>query len=326
MLGCLLLGAVTARAPVDIIVDTDLSIDVDDVGAMCVAHALVDRGEARLLAVIHDTALPEGVGAVSVINEYYGRQIPLGAYRGRVGAPGSDLAQPGWTNQGRGRYVDSLLSEFASPVRHASEVADAVTVYREALNRAKPASVTIVAIGFATTLLELLASTADVISPLSGVELVAERVQRLVIMGGRHAYDPAEEPVEWNFGGCGVGSEWNDLYGPTNGCGSYDELGTITQQMLERWPVSVPITFVGFEAGVDVRTGLLQGKAATPATHSISTSAAVAAAAAERARSPCRRACALNKTRTRRGCAIRACDVATAHTPARRDHGSCAAL
>ena len=136
MLGCLLLGAVTARAPVDIIVDTDLSIDVDDVGAMCVAHALVDRGEARLLAVIHDTALPEGVGAVSVINEYYGRQIPLGAYRGRVGAPGSDLAQPGWTNQGRGRYVDSLLSEFASPVRHASEVADAVTVYREALNRA----------------------------------------------------------------------------------------------------------------------------------------------------------------------------------------------
>lgn len=32
-----------------LIVDTDLSIDVDDVGAFCAMHVLLDRGEAELL-------------------------------------------------------------------------------------------------------------------------------------------------------------------------------------------------------------------------------------------------------------------------------------
>ena len=38
-----------------LIIDTDLSIDVDDVGALCMAHALVDRGEASILAMVQDT-------------------------------------------------------------------------------------------------------------------------------------------------------------------------------------------------------------------------------------------------------------------------------
>ena len=37
----------------DLIIDTDMSIDVDDVGMLCAAHALVDLGEARILAVLH---------------------------------------------------------------------------------------------------------------------------------------------------------------------------------------------------------------------------------------------------------------------------------
>ena len=65
-----------------------MSIDVDDVGAMCAAHALADLGEAEIAAVIHDTGLFTGVGAISVINDYYGRpDIPIGAYRGIVGSP-----------------------------------------------------------------------------------------------------------------------------------------------------------------------------------------------------------------------------------------------
>ena len=54
--------------PVALIVDTDMSIDVDDIGALCAAHALADRGEAELLAVVHDTGLESGVGAIGVIN------------------------------------------------------------------------------------------------------------------------------------------------------------------------------------------------------------------------------------------------------------------
>eukprot|EP00966_Prymnesium_polylepis_P331226 7386793-Prymnesium_polylepis.1 len=47
-----------------------------------------------------------------------------------------------------------------------------------------------------------------------------------------------------NFGGCGG-----------DGCGAYDELGRITSKVLELWPRSVPVTYLPFETGVDVRTG-----------------------------------------------------------------------
>ena len=49
-----------------LIIDTDMSFDVDDVLAVCMAHALHDSGEAKLLAVLHDSGYPEGIAAVSV--------------------------------------------------------------------------------------------------------------------------------------------------------------------------------------------------------------------------------------------------------------------
>ena len=58
-----------------LIIDTDMSTDCDDVGAVCVANALADNGEVNLLAVVHNTGLPEGAGAISVLNTYYGRQV-----------------------------------------------------------------------------------------------------------------------------------------------------------------------------------------------------------------------------------------------------------
>lgn len=74
--------------PVQLIVDTDFSIDVDDVGALCAAHQLHDRGEANLLAIIHDTGYDRGVGGISVLNRWYGRDnLRVGAYRGTVGRP-----------------------------------------------------------------------------------------------------------------------------------------------------------------------------------------------------------------------------------------------
>ena len=71
---------------VPLIIDTDASFDVDDVIAICMAHALADRGETEILAIVHDAGIPEGIGAVSVLNHYYGRdQIVLGAYKGDFG-------------------------------------------------------------------------------------------------------------------------------------------------------------------------------------------------------------------------------------------------
>ena len=76
------------HGPVRLIIDTDMSTDCDDVGAVCIAHSLVSRGEAEILAIVHNTGLDAGVGAVAVLNTYFGRpNIPLGAYKGTAVAP-----------------------------------------------------------------------------------------------------------------------------------------------------------------------------------------------------------------------------------------------
>merc|ERR1712000_770280 len=77
------LFAVAEGAAVKLIIDTDASGDCDDVGAICIANALADNGEAELLAVMHNTGIEHGAGAISVLNTYYGRgDVPIGAYKG----------------------------------------------------------------------------------------------------------------------------------------------------------------------------------------------------------------------------------------------------
>ena len=75
-----------------------MSFDVDDVGAICAAHALHDNREATLLAVMLDTGYPEAVGAASVLSEWYGHsgEVRLGAYQGPFG------------RDHRGRWVEGL--------------------------------------------------------------------------------------------------------------------------------------------------------------------------------------------------------------------------
>ena len=129
--------------PLDLIIDTDMSIDVDDVGMLCAAHALADFNEVRILAVMHDAHLNTGAGAISVINSYYGRgDTPIGVYRGPIGAPGW-FNMPGWTNEGRGHYVDDLVARFPAPWTNWNGLPNATRLYRQTLSTAADASVTI---------------------------------------------------------------------------------------------------------------------------------------------------------------------------------------
>ena len=47
-------------APVRLLIDTDAGFDVDDVGAICVANALQDNGEAEIIAVGHTNGFVKG--------------------------------------------------------------------------------------------------------------------------------------------------------------------------------------------------------------------------------------------------------------------------
>ena len=186
-----------------------MSFDVDDVGALCVAHALADRGEVELLATVHDAGVPQGIGGVSVLNRYYNRAaLPLGAFKGRFGrTPGGN----GWVH---GPYLSSLLQRWPAVVQNSSEVHDAVAIYRRVLAAAADGSVVIACIGFPTNLALLLRSPADAHSYLGGMELVALKVRRVVYQGGHF---PSRGAVGFNWA---CGAEFYDHSTLDDGCAS----------------------------------------------------------------------------------------------------------
>ena len=47
-------AAAAAAGPQNLIVDTDMGFDVDDMVAVCLANALQDAGKANILAMVHN--------------------------------------------------------------------------------------------------------------------------------------------------------------------------------------------------------------------------------------------------------------------------------
>lgn len=179
------------------------------------ANALHDRGEASVLAILHNSGYPSGIGAVSVLNHYYGHdEIPLGAYKGEFGRVRLDYGGKGkhdfepkipgqWVS---GDYVPTLVSKWPSPIQHRDQVPNALDVYRQVLSRAADHSVVIASIGFATNIAALLRSGPDASSPLSGFDLVSRKVKQVVWQGGwyppRHPDEVQGLGGDFNFG-CG---------------------------------------------------------------------------------------------------------------------------
>ena len=201
----LLVATNKAQSPVPLIIDTDASFDVDDVVAICMAHALMDKGEADIKAIVHDAGYPRAIGAVSVLNTYYGREdIPLGAYKG-------DFGKDPWGDWVRGAYVDDLVDNWPSPVKDSGDVPDAVSVYRKVLSEAEDRSIVISSIGFVTNIAALLRSGPDEFSDKNGYDLVEAKVKTIAWQGGwyppLHGWGAAT--YNWN---CGEG------FYDTDGC------------------------------------------------------------------------------------------------------------
>ena len=191
--------ALESQTPVPLIIDTDASFDVDDVVAICMAHALMDKGEVDIKAIVHDAGYPRAIGAVSVLNTYYGREdIPLGAYKGSFG---KDTGGDNWV---RGWYVDDLVDNWPSPVKDSSQVPDAVSVYRKALAAAEDRSMVISSIGFVTNLADLLRSGPDEFSEMNGFELVEAKVKTIAWQGGWYPPLHGWGVDTYNFN-CGAG-------------------------------------------------------------------------------------------------------------------------
>lgn len=205
------------KKPVSIIFDSDIGPDYDDVGAITLLHVLADQGKAKILATIASNKY-EGVAAVlNVFNTYFNRpNIPIGVPKGNA----VDLKDSQ-------HWTDSILLKFPHSIKYNNQVPGAIEVYRKVLSSQPDHSVTIVSVGFFTNLANLLKSSADQFSKLSGKELIKKKVKLLVSMGG---WFPS-------------GKEFN-----------ISEDAMSSKYALEHWPT--PVIFSGFEIGKNIKTGL----------------------------------------------------------------------
>ena len=231
---CFILGTKVTYAnkttsPVRLIIDTDAGFDVDDIGAITVANALEDLGEVEIIAISHTNGYTKGIGAVSTIMNFYGRNdVPLGAYKG----PWARNATYG--NNTADKYISDLTNNWPSPIKNSTEVLTSVQTYRKALVNSPDHSVHIASIGITTNMRDLVLSPPDQYSPLNGHDLIALKVNLIVWMDGMYNFGCAEHDTF-------------DWLGSDTGCHGSAKLA------VENWPSTVKQIFS--PVGADVLHG-----------------------------------------------------------------------
>jgi len=209
--------------PVNVIFDTDIGNDVDDVLALSMLHALQTRHDCQLLAVT--ITKPDELAApfVDAMNTFYGRPgLPIGfTHAGLKNEPGKFLPLAEAKDEGNLRYPHKLM--------HSSDAPPATQLLRRTLSKQPDHSVTMIQVGYFSNLAALLDTPADQFSLLNGRDLVKTKVKLLSVMAG--AFRPIGENhhyLEYNV--------TQDL--------------PAARKLAAGWPT--PIVWSGFEIGIAV--------------------------------------------------------------------------
>lgn len=205
---------------VNLILDTDMGPDYDDIGAMTVMYALADSGQVNVLATLSSNKDEQVIPCIEVINEYFNYpDMPIGAPKSNAPSLTTWHKEKKWT--------EYLPAHFKHKTTNTSDAPDAIQIYRQILSQQPDTSVTICTIGFFSNLKSLLESQPDQYSSLNGVDLIKRKVKLLVSMAG-----------EFPLGG----GEFNIK------CDA-----SAAKKVAEEWPGK--IIFSGFEIGKDILTG-----------------------------------------------------------------------
>jgi len=201
---------------VNVIFDSDMGPDYDDVGAIAMLHAYADSGYVNILGTIASTRY-EGVASVfDVFNTYYGRpELP-------IGVPTDALNRRDWQF-----WTDTIRVNYPHKIKVNNDAFDAVELYRKILASQPDSSVTIITVGFFSNIANLLKSAPDKWSSLDGRQLVERKVRLMVSMAG----------------GFPKGREFN-----------VDRDVEASIYTFDHW--TKPILFSGFEVGKVIFTGL----------------------------------------------------------------------
>lgn len=177
-----------------IIFDTDIGSSTDDLFALEMLYRYEQQGACKLLGVVVDREGEDCAAVADVMNNYFGHaSTPIGLVRKGIPAPAVWIdykSLPTYTNDDGGLMFRRSVDDY-------SALPDGWQLYRRLLSRQPDHSVSICTSGFVTALAQLLMSEPDDYSPLSGVELVRQKVKCIYMQGG--VFGDAVES-DFNFG------------------------------------------------------------------------------------------------------------------------------
>ena len=200
------------------IIGTDWWTDCDDAVAMRLASRAHKNGEIKILGIGIDACMQYSVSSLYAFLEAEGVcDVPIG-----IDHDATDFV-------GNPPYQKNLSLLSKNPVSNIDAL-PAVTLYRKLLAGAS-GKVEIVEIGFPQILSGLLESHPDGFSPLSGIELVKQKVEKVWMMAGK-----------WDEQG---GREHNFVHSSRSRIAG--------EIFCKKCPV--PVTFLGFEIGFSVISG-----------------------------------------------------------------------
>ncbi len=208
-------------AKYDLIIDTDIGADCDDVVALSLACALEKRGDISIKAISACTARAGAPATIRAVLKKYGLQKPIGKYVGKP-IPCDNFDH----------YAHELRKKYAQ----SDDAEDSVKVIRSALYNNANKTI-LVGIGPLSVLAGLLESPADENCPLDGVTLVSKKVEKVYLMAGNFSKYDSRYDGKYEYA-----PEWNVLQDVT-----------AAQKFVQNCPVS--IVFVPGEVGADVYTG-----------------------------------------------------------------------
>ncbi len=163
----------------NIILETDIGNDIDDVLALMMLHTLASQGYCDLVGVSINKSNIYSAIFTDIINTFYGRpEIPIGliedglcAYDGKFSRPICEAEEAGFFKYPRNSQSPQCYY-------------DSINLLRKLLAESEDASVTIVSIGLLTNLARLLVSCPDQYSDYNGEELFRRKVKLVSCMGG----------------------------------------------------------------------------------------------------------------------------------------------
>ena len=202
---------------VNILHGTDWWTDCDDIAALRVLCRAHKAGEINLCCVGIDSVMEYSAASVSAFCENEGVTVPIGVDRSAM-------------RDGKNCKYQKGLACYPHTVSSNCECEDAWRLYRRTL-ASLPGKADITEVGFPQIIMQLMKSPPDELSPLTGLELVKEKVNRIWLMAGK----------------------WDETPGREYNLTAYPECCAAGHYICEHSPV--PLVFLGFEVGWGVITG-----------------------------------------------------------------------